>query len=96
MGARSPMPYSLRPQARCNGPNPAQLADLIERYGDQVRTVALDVTNEQEAVHAVAVATKAFGRLDVLVNNAGYGDISPIEDTSLDEFHAEIETNPSA
>jgi NAD(P)-dependent dehydrogenase (short-subunit alcohol dehydrogenase family) len=73
--------------------NPAQLADLIERYGDQVRTVALDVTNEQEAVHAVAVATKAFGRLDVLVNNAGYGDISPIEDTSLDEFRAQIETN---
>jgi NAD(P)-dependent dehydrogenase (short-subunit alcohol dehydrogenase family) len=73
--------------------NPAQLADLIERYGDQVRTVALDVTNEQEAVHAVAVATKAFGRLDVLVNNAGYGDVCPIEDTSLDEFRAQIETN---
>jgi NAD(P)-dependent dehydrogenase (short-subunit alcohol dehydrogenase family) len=73
--------------------NPVQLADLIERYGDQVRTVALDVTNEQAAVDAVAVATKAFGRLDVLVNNAGYGDISPIEDTSLDEFRAQIETN---
>ena len=70
--------------------NPAQLADLIERYGDQVRTVALDVTNEQAAVHAVAVATKAFGRLDVLVNNAGYGDVSPIEDTSLDEFRCRI------
>ncbi len=55
--------------------NPAQLADLIERYGDQVRTVALDVTNEQEAVQAVAVAAKAFGRLDALVNNAGYGDV---------------------
>jgi NAD(P)-dependent dehydrogenase (short-subunit alcohol dehydrogenase family) len=73
--------------------HPAQLADLIERYGDQVRTVALDVTNEQAAVDAVAVATKAFGRLDVLVNNAGYGDLSPIEDTSLDEFRAQIETN---
>ena len=73
--------------------NPAQLADLIERYGDQVRTVVLDVTNEQAAVDAVAVATKAFGRLDVLVNNAGYGDVSPIEDTSLDEFRAQIETN---
>jgi NAD(P)-dependent dehydrogenase (short-subunit alcohol dehydrogenase family) len=73
--------------------NPAQLADLIERYGDQVRTVALDVTNAQAAVDAVAVATKAFGRLDVLVNNAGYGDVSAIEDTSLDEFRAQIETN---
>jgi NAD(P)-dependent dehydrogenase (short-subunit alcohol dehydrogenase family) len=70
--------------------NPQQLADLVQRYGDQVRAVALDVTNEQAAAHAVAVATEAFGRLDVLANNAGYGDISPIEDTSLDEFRAQI------
>ena len=73
--------------------NPEQLADLVERFGDQVRAVALNVTNEPAAAHAVAVATEAFGRLDVLANNAGYGDISPIEDTSLDEFRAQIETN---
>ena len=73
--------------------NPAQVEDFVERYGDDVRAVSLDVTNEQAAAHAVAVATQAFGRLDVLVNNAGYGDISPIEDTNLDEFRAEIETN---
>jgi NAD(P)-dependent dehydrogenase (short-subunit alcohol dehydrogenase family) len=73
--------------------NPAQVEDLVERYGDEVRAVSLDVTNEQAAAHAVAVATQAFGRLDVLVNSAGYGDISPIEDTNLDEFRAQIETN---
>lgn len=73
--------------------NPAQLADLVERYCGQVCAVALDVTNEQAAAHAVAFAIEAFGRLDVLVNNAGYGDISPIEDTSLDEFRSQIETN---
>lgn len=72
---------------------PEQLADLVERFGDQVRAVALDVTDEQAAVHAVAVARETFGRLDVLVNNAGYGDICSIEDTSLDEFRAQIETN---
>src|SRR5260370_28428108 len=73
--------------------DPAQLADLVERYGDQVRAVALDVTNEQAAARAVGLAAEAFGRLDVLVNNAGDGDISPIGDTSLDEFRAQIETN---
>jgi NAD(P)-dependent dehydrogenase (short-subunit alcohol dehydrogenase family) len=73
--------------------NPQQLADLVARYGDQVRAVALDVTNEQAAAGAVAVARETFGRLDVLANNAGYGNVSPIEDTSLDEFRAQIETN---
>ena len=73
--------------------NPTQLADLAQRYGDRVRAVALDVTSEQAAADAVAVARKAFGRLDVVANNAGYGNVSPIEDTSLEEFRAQIETN---
>jgi NAD(P)-dependent dehydrogenase (short-subunit alcohol dehydrogenase family) len=73
--------------------DPAQLADLVARYGDKARAVALDVTNETAAAHAIAMAVEAFGRLDVLANNAGYGNVSPIEDTSLAEFRAEIETN---
>jgi NAD(P)-dependent dehydrogenase (short-subunit alcohol dehydrogenase family) len=73
--------------------NPVQLAALSERFGEQVRSIGLDVTNERAAADAVAVAVEAFGRLDVLVNNAGYGNISPIEDTSLEEFRAQIETN---
>ena len=74
------------------GRNPEQLQDLVARYGDQVRAIALDVTSEQAAAGAVAEAIEAFGQLDVVANNAGYGDICPIEDMSLAEFRAQIET----
>jgi NAD(P)-dependent dehydrogenase (short-subunit alcohol dehydrogenase family) len=72
---------------------PEDISDLAARYGDRVRTVALDVTSEQAALDAVAIASQTFGRLDVVANNAGYGNVCPIEDTSLAEFRAQIETN---
>jgi NAD(P)-dependent dehydrogenase (short-subunit alcohol dehydrogenase family) len=56
--------------------SPAQLADLVERYRDQVRAVALDVIYERAADNAIHSAVNAFGRFDVLVNNAGYGNVS--------------------
>jgi NAD(P)-dependent dehydrogenase (short-subunit alcohol dehydrogenase family) len=73
--------------------NPAQLADLVDRYGDQVRTLALDVTDPQAAGDAIEAAVEVFGRLDVLVNNAGYGNIGSIEHTRLEDIRAQIETN---
>lgn len=73
--------------------DPARLADLVERYPDQIRPFALDVTDPHAARDAVSAAIESFGRLDVLVNNAGYGNVSSIEDTSLAEFRAQIETN---
>src|SRR6202795_5415089 len=73
--------------------NSEQLADVASRFGKSVRTVSLDVTNEAQAKHAVDAAIQTFGGLDVLVNNAGYGNVCPVEDTSLADFRAQIETN---
>ncbi len=73
--------------------NSEQLVEVASKFGKNVRTVSLDVTNEAHAKYAVAAAIETFGGLDVLVNNAGYGNVSPVEDTPLADFRAQIETN---
>ena len=73
--------------------DPRRLDDLVQKYGDQVRTAALDVTDESAAQAAVQAAAAAFGRLDVVVNNAGYGDIAPFEQLSSERFKAVVDTN---
>lgn len=73
--------------------NTSLLGDLQARYGEQMLGVALDVTDAAAAEAAVAVGLAAFGRIDVLVNNAGYGAFSPFEQTSEDDFRAQIDTN---
>jgi NAD(P)-dependent dehydrogenase (short-subunit alcohol dehydrogenase family) len=73
--------------------NPESLVDVVGKYGDRVRTVAVDVTSEAQARYALDAAIETFGGLDVLINNAGYGDVGSVEDTSLADFHAQIETN---
>ncbi|WP_321471233.1 oxidoreductase [uncultured Paludibaculum sp.] len=72
---------------------PGQLSDFVERYGDRVRAVALDVTDAAAARAAVQTAIDEFGRLDVVVNNAGYGYVGSVEDMSEGDFRAQIETN---
>ena len=73
--------------------NSKHLADLAGKFGESVWTVPLDVTNEEQAKYAVDAAIRTFGGLDVLVNNAGYGNVGSVEDTSLADFRAQIETN---
>jgi NAD(P)-dependent dehydrogenase (short-subunit alcohol dehydrogenase family) len=73
--------------------NPEQLADLVERYPERVRAIPLDVTDRAQADIAIKEAVDAFGRIDVVVNNAGYANIDAIEDFTEEDFRAQIETN---
>ncbi|MFJ5989542.1 oxidoreductase [Lentzea sp. NPDC092896] len=72
---------------------PEQLEDLVERFGDRVRTIALDVTDPDAARRAVERTVEVFGSLDVVVNNAGYANSAPIEEMAEDDFRAQIEAN---
>jgi NAD(P)-dependent dehydrogenase (short-subunit alcohol dehydrogenase family) len=73
--------------------HPEQLADLSAEYGDSIHPIALDVTDQAAAAAAIAEARDRFGRLDVIVNNAGYANVSPIETTTDADFRAQFETN---
>jgi len=69
------------------------IADLKEKYGDNVLTLALDVTNPEQAKTAVEQAHAHFGRLDIVLNNAGYSLVGTIEEASADDVKAMYETN---
>ncbi len=69
------------------------LDDLVERFGDRILPLKLDVTDRDAVFAAVAAAHKRFGRLDVVVNNAGYGQFGLIEEISEAEARAQFETN---
>jgi len=69
------------------------IADLKEKYGENVLTLQLDVTNPDQVKAAVEQAHAHFGRLDVLLNNAGYSLVGTIEEGSADDVRALYETN---
>lgn len=66
---------------------------LQANNNDNLLVVKLDVTNEEQAKQAVLIATDHFGQIDVLVNNAGYGLLSAVEEASSEEVKANYETN---
>lgn len=72
---------------------PEQLGDLVDQYPEKVQAIRLDVTNPHEVRDAIAATLDAFGRIDVLVNNAGYGTLGAIEEVSDDDIHRQFETN---
>ncbi len=71
----------------------ATLTDLAEKYGDALLPIRLDVTDRDADFAAVKQAHDHFGRLDVVVNNAGYGHFGFIEELSEQDARAQIETN---
>ncbi|WP_221986028.1 oxidoreductase [Rhizobium laguerreae] len=72
---------------------PETLADLTAEHGDRALALALDVTNSRSIASAVRDAETHFGAIDVLVNNAGYGYLSAIEEGDDAEIRAQFETN---
>ena len=69
------------------------IADLKEKYGDNVLTLQLDVTKPDEVKSTLEQAHAHFGRLDIVFNNAGYSLVGTIEEASADEVRAMYETN---
>ncbi|MGH3580175.1 MAG: SDR family NAD(P)-dependent oxidoreductase, partial [Mycobacterium sp.] len=72
---------------------PGQLGDLVEEFGDRILPLALDVTDASAAAGAIEAARQRFGRIDVVVNNAGYANVAPIETADDEDFRAQFETN---
>ncbi|MDV3125450.1 SDR family oxidoreductase [Mycobacterium sp. 21AC1] len=71
----------------------ATLADLAEKYGDALLPLQLDVNDREADFAAVKQAHDRFGRLDIVVNNAGYGQFGFIEELSEADARDQIETN---
>ena len=69
-----------------------ELNSLVEQYGERVTPVKLDVREEEAAKAAVQAASDQYGRLDVLVNNAGYGYFAPFEQMTSEQFRDVVET----
>jgi len=80
-------------QVAATARNLASLDDLAAKYGDAVLPIALDVTDRAAGFAAVKRAHERFGRLDVIVNNAGYGQFGMVEEISEAQIRAQLETN---
>lgn len=73
--------------------NPEQLNDLVEKHPGQVYPIQLDVTNKAQIIAAVESTVKHFGRIDVLINNAGFGITGAAEAFTDEQVRSQLETN---
>src|SRR5665213_2591628 len=89
--ARAALTHGFRVAATAR--DPERIEDLVSGNEDRAKVLALDVTNSDQIKHAVSEAERAFGRIDVLVNNAGYGYLAAVEEGEERGIRAIFETN---
>jgi NAD(P)-dependent dehydrogenase (short-subunit alcohol dehydrogenase family) len=73
--------------------DPRSLDDLVTTHGDALLPLGLDVTDRNAVFEAVRRTADEFGRLDVVVNNAGYGHFGAVEELTEADIRAQLETN---
>lgn len=73
--------------------DPAAIADIVADHPERALSAALDVTDKSQIMAAVNAAQRRFGSIDVLVNNAGYGYRSALEESDEEEIHRLFDTN---
>ncbi len=80
-------------QVAATARNPASLDELVAAYGEAVLPLELDVTDKAAVFESVKRAEEHFGRLDVIVNNAGYAQIGAVEELAEQHLRDQLETN---